>query len=40
MEQKGIVEKGSIKDLITEGFIVTIVSGDPGNDYYLLKVTE
>lgn len=49
MEQEGIVrrvtrngtegEQASIKDLITEGYIVAIASGDPGEDYYLLKVT-
>ena len=49
MEQEGIVrrvtrsgtegEQATIKDLITEGYIVAIASGDHGEDYYLLKVT-
>ena len=29
-----------IKDLIAENSIVAIASGDPGEDYYLMKVTK
>ena len=32
-------QRVGIKDLITENSIVAIASGDPGEDYYLMKVT-
>ena len=32
-------QRTAVKDLITEGSVVAIASGDPGEDYYLLKVT-
>ena len=32
-------QRVGIKDLITENSVVAIASGDPGEDYYLIKVT-
>lgn len=33
-------QRDGIKDLISEGSFVAIASGDPGEDYYLLEISE
>ena len=33
-------ERNGLKDIVSEGSCVAIASGDPGEDYYLLKVSE
>ena len=35
-----VEQRDGIKELVSEGSYVAIASGDPGEDYYLLKVSE